>query len=346
MSRPLRIGINGLGRIGRSILRQWYKNQQQYSFEIVALNNPGSRETYAHLLKYDSVHKVLEEVDIEYSENTLLLKNKLSSKTHKMNFYDFKDPTQIPWSDSGVDFVIDSTGVFKDKKGLSAHKTGSVQKVMMCAPGKELDGTFVMGVNHQTYNHKEHHIISNASCTTNCLAPLAKILHDTWKIESGLMTTVHSYTSDQQLLDSSHSDWRRARAAGLSMIPTTTGAAKTVGKVIPDLQGKLDGIAIRVPTPNVSLVDFCVLLKTTPTVEEINQKLKEEAEGAFKGIIQYCSLPLVSQDFLGSPYSSIVDSLSTAVLGKQIKVFAWYDNEIGYSCRVLDLTNYVANNWN
>lgn len=333
----LRVGINGMGRIGRTILREVYKRNLNKEFQIVALNNPGDASRYIHLLKYDSVHGPMRN-QISFDSQ----KSQLTIDGDTLAFYTQKDPAQIPWEKSQVDIVIDATGVFKDKESLSLHKRGSVKKVIMCAPGQNLDGTFVMGINHDQYRPEEHHILSNASCTTNCLAPVAKVIHDHWGIESGFMTTVHSYTSDQNLLDGKHKDLRRARAAALSMIPTTTGAAKSLGVVIPELKGKLDGFAVRVPTPNVSMVDLTVNLREAVSIELVNQTMKQAAEGSLKGILQYCDEPLVSQDFQGNPYSSIFDSTMTNIIEKTLKVVAWYDNEVGFSNRVIDLATFVG----
>lgn len=331
----IKIGINGLGRIGRTILRETFGRNLAESFDIVAVNNPGKALPLVHLLKHDSVHGKFSE-NVQYEEGLLRIGSK------DIRFFGEKDPTQIPWEDLGVQIVIDATGVFKDGPGLSKHKKGSVQKVIMCAPGNDLDGTFVMGINHQDYDPAKHHIVSNASCTTNCLAPTVKPIHEKFGIESGMMTTVHAYTSDQQLLDGSHSDLRRARAAALSMIPTTTGAAKAVGLVYPELKGKLDGYAVRVPTPNVSMVDVTLNLKNKATKEEINTTLKAAAEGPLKGILAYTDEPLVSQDFNGLRESACVDGSLTNVIGNSVKIVSWYDNEVGFSNRVIDLATYMG----
>lgn len=330
----IKVGINGMGRIGRTVLREFF-NRNESEFEIVAVNNPGNASEYIHLLKYDSVHgpfggKVSLEGDIM----------KINDKAIK--FYAQKDPAEIPWSDLGVQLVIDATGIFKDKAGLGKHMKGTVKKVIMCAPGKDLDATFVMGVNCKSYDPAKHNIVSNASCTTNCLAPIVKVLNDKFGIENGFMTTVHSYTSDQMLLDGSHSDPRRARAAAMSIIPTTTGAAKTVGEIIPELKGKLDGYSFRVPTPNVSLTDFVAVLKKPASKEEINSALKEASETSLKGILRYETEELVSVDFMGMRHSSCLDASLTNVIGNTIKVVAWYDNEAGFSNRVLDLVKHIG----
>lgn len=331
----IRVGINGLGRIGRTILKEIISRNGDV--EIAAVNSPGSIDQYAHLLKYDSVHGTFDGEVTVRDGNTLVI-NDIA-----IPFHSELDPSSIKWSDNEISVVIDSTGVFKDKAGLGKHLGGTVKKVIMCAPGKDLDGTFVMGINNDLYNNDQHHIISNASCTTNCLSPVAKVLNDKFGIESGLMTTVHSYTSDQRILDSFHSDLRRARAAAVSMIPTTTGAAKAVGLVIPELAGKLDGFAIRVPTPNVSLVDLTVNLNKDVTTEEVNAALKEASETSLKGVLKYTDLPLVSCDFMGMRESSCVDGLLTNVIEKkQVKIISWYDNEAGFSNRVIDLASFIG----
>lgn len=331
----VKVGINGMGRIGRTVLREYF-NRAETDFDIVAVNNPGAPAEYLHLLKYDSIHGRFDaQVKLEGDNLTI------NGKTIK--FFTQRDPSEIPWSALGVQIVIDATGIFKDKPGLSLHmKGGSVKKVIMCAPGKGLDATFVMGINNNIYDATKHHIVSNASCTTNCLAPIVKVLNDKFGIENGFMTTVHSYTSDQMLLDGSHSDPRRARAAALSMIPTTTGAAKTVGEIIPELKGKLDGYSIRVPTPNVSLTDFTANLKKTATKEEINAALKEASETHLKGVLRFETEELVSVDYMGMRESSCVDASLTNVIGNNVKVVAWYDNECGFSNRVLDLVKFMA----
>lgn len=331
----IKIGINGMGRIGRTILREIY-NRGITEIEVVAVNSPGKPEEYTHLLKYDSIHGAFK-ADVGIEGQTL------SINGDKIAFYGHRDPSEIDWTKHGVQVVIDATGVFKDKNGLGKHLNGSVKKVIMCAPGKDLDGTFVMGINSNIYDNNTHHIISNASCTTNCLAPVAKVLHEAFGIESGSMTTVHAYTSDQCLLDSSHSDIRRARSAAMSMIPTTTGAAKAVGLVIPELKGKLDGFSVRVPTPNVSMVDFNALLKESVTIDKVNAVLKQASEGPLKGILRYTEEELVSIDYQGMRESSCVDSKLTNVInGNNVKVIAWYDNECGFSNRVIDLATFIG----
>lgn len=329
----IRVGINGMGRIGRTVLREYF-NRNESQFEIVAVNNPGKSEEYIHLFKYDSVHGKFNG-DVKFEGNSFYVNGK------EIKFFNHKDPTEIPWGELNVSIVIDATGKFKDKEGLSKHMHGTVKKVMMCAPGKGLDGTFVVGVNTHAYDPTKHHIVSNASCTTNCLAPVAKVLHEKFGIENGFMTTVHSYTSDQMLLDGSHSDPRRARAAAVSMIPTTTGAAKTVGEIIPELKGKLDGYAVRVPTPNVSLTDLTVTLKKAATKEEVNAALKEASETSLKGILRFETEELVSVDFMGMRHSSCVDASLTNVIGNNVKLVSWYDNEAGFSNRVIDLVKVM-----
>jgi glyceraldehyde 3-phosphate dehydrogenase len=337
--KTVKIGINGMGRIGRTILRSYSKRKLAGEFkdiQIVAVNNPGDLKAYFHVLKYDSLNgKFPGNIELK-NDNELFVNGEI------IKFYSTKEPTEIPWSSHQVDIVIDATGKFKDKEGLGKHLNGSVKKVIMCAPGKKLDGTFVMGINNHTYDNNKHHIISNASCTTNCLAPVAKVLSETFGIENGFMTTVHAYTSDQNLLDNSHDDYRRARAAAMSMIPTSTGAAKALGEVIPELAGKLDGYAVRVPTPDVSMVDLTVNLTKSVTKEEINKAMKEAALGKLKGILSYEEEELVSIDYLGRPESSMFDSKLTNVIGKTAKVVSWYDNEYGFSNRVLDLAHFVG----
>ena len=334
----IKLGLNGLGRIGRCVIREFEKRKADGEFqnvEIVAVNNPGKAENFLHLLRYDSIHG-------QFPGEIKLDGGAIICGSSKLHFFDKKDPSQIDWSSQNVDIVIDATGVFKDKDGLGKHLQGTVKKVIMCAPGSDLDGTFVFGINHETYDNNTHNIVSNASCTTNCLAPVAKVLNDTFGIEQGFMTTVHAYTGDQRILDANHSDPRRARAAAMNMIPTSTGAAKAVGLVLPELKGKLDGYAVRVPTPDVSMVDLTVTLSKTATKETINAAMKEASEGALKGVLGYTDEPLVSMDFLGNPNSSIFDSLLTNVIGNQAKIVTWYDNEAGFSNRVIDLATYIG----
>ncbi|MDK2896333.1 MAG: hypothetical protein PWP04_453 [Candidatus Atribacteria bacterium] len=327
----MKVAINGFGRIGRLVFRRIL---EVGGVDVVAVNDLTDANTLAHLLKYDSVHGTLpNEVKAEGDDLTVDGK--------KIKVLAQKDPAQLPWKDLGVDLVIESTGRFRDKKGASLHLQAGAKKVIITAPAKQPDITIVMGVNHTAYRKDEHHIISNASCTTNCLAPVAKVLHDNFTIQQGFMTTIHSYTNDQVILDFPHKDLRRARAAAMSMIPTTTGAAAAIGEVIPELKGKLDGMAIRVPTPDVSVVDLVVTVEKETTTEEVNQVLQKAAEGELKGILAYCDLPLVSADFLHDQNSSVLDALSTKVIGKLVKIISWYDNEWGYSCRVVDLAKYV-----
>jgi glyceraldehyde 3-phosphate dehydrogenase len=327
------VGINGFGRIGRNFFRAAYKDP---SLRIVAVNDITDAKTLAHLLKYDSVHGRFE-ASVEVKENAIVVNGK------EVQVLACKDPADLPWGKLGVEIVIESTGIFTDRGGAGKHLAAGAKRVIISAPAKGEDGTFVMGVNEKTFDPAKHFILSNASCTTNCLAPVAKVLLDTFGIERGLMTTIHSYTNDQKILDLPHKDLRRARAAGMSMIPTTTGAAKAVSLVIPELKGKLDGMAIRVPTPNVSVVDLTAELSKSTTAEEINAAMKKASEGPMKGILQYVDEPLVSIDFNHDPASSCFDALSTKVLGgKMVKVLSWYDNEWGYSCRLVDLAKYVS----
>ncbi len=330
----VRVGINGFGRIGRNVLRAAMGSPE---VDIVAVNDLTDAGTLAHLLKYDSVHGILH-AEVEARQGALLVNGK------EIKVLAERDPGQLPWRELGVDIVVESTGRFTDKSKAEAHITGGgAKKVIISAPAKGEDITIVMGVNEDQYDPANHHVVSNASCTTNCLAPFAKVVHEKFGIKHGLMTTVHSYTNDQQILDLPHKDLRRARAAGLSIIPTTTGAAKAVALVLPELKGKLNGFAMRVPTPNVSVVDLNVELEKETSAEEINAALKEAAEGPLKGILGFEELPLVSKDFNGDPRSSIVDALSTMVIdGNMAKIVSWYDNEWGYSNRVVDLIDYIS----
>ena len=328
-----RIGINGFGRIGRCILRAGWKNPD---LEFVGINDLTDAATLAHLLKYDSVHGTFN-AKVKAVDDAIVVGDK------KIRVLSVRDPAELPWKKLRVDVVFECTGLFRDKAKAEAHRKAGAKKVIISAPAKGEDLTVVMGVNDDKYNPKKHHILSNASCTTNCLAPVAKVLNDTFGIEKGLMTTIHSYTNDQRILDLPHKDLRRARAAAESMIPTTTGAAKAVGLVLPELQGKLDGMSIRVPTPNVSVVDLVAVLKKGATVEKVNQALKKAASGKMKGILSFCEEPLVSIDFNGNNHSSIVDaSLTTVMDGNMVKVISWYDNETGFSHRMLDLTLLIA----
>lgn len=329
----IKVGINGFGRIGRNFYRASY---QDPDIEIVAVNDLADAKTLAHLLKYDSVLGILD-ADVKSSEKAIIVDGKETKVLTE------RDPANLPWKDMGITVVIESTGLFRKRPDALKHiESGGAQKVLISAPATDPDVTLVLGVNDDAYDPENHHIISNASCTTNCLAPPTKVLHENFGIKKAFMTTIHAYTNDQQILDFPHKDLRRARAAAVSQIPTTTGAAKAVGIVLPELNGKIDGIAIRVPTPNVSLVDLVALLKKDVSVAEVNTALKEAAEGTMKGILQYCEEPLVSIDFVSNPHSSIVDSLFTRVTdGNLVKVLAWYDNEWGYSCRLKDLVKFV-----
>ena len=330
----IRVGINGFGRIGRMIFRAGLKNKD---VEFVAINDlPVPTNVLAHLLKYDSTFGTLD-AQIQAKEGLLIVDGK------ELKVLAHKDPAEIPWGSLGVDIVIESTGVFTDAEKAKAHLKGGAKKVIISAPAKNEDITIVLGVNEKKYDPEKHHVISNASCTTNCLAPVAKILHENFGITHGLMTTVHSYTNDQRILDLAHKDLRRARSAALSIIPTSTGAARAIGLVLPELNGKLDGFAMRVPTPNVSVVDLVCEVQKETTLESVNQVLKKAAEGELKGILEYCTEPLVSSDFKGNPRSSIVDALLTKVIDKRcVKVIAWYDNEWGYSNRCVDLAVFVG----
>jgi glyceraldehyde 3-phosphate dehydrogenase (phosphorylating) len=329
----IKVGINGFGRIGRNIMRAAMDDN---NIDIVAVNDLTNAATLAHLLKYDSILGNLK-ADISASGD------KIKVNQDEFQVLSIKDPGQLPWKDLGVDVVFESTGIFTDRDGAAKHVTAGAKKVVITAPAKKPDITMVLGVNDDKYDPAKHQIISNASCTTNCLAPLAKVLHEKFVIKKGWMTTVHSYTNDQQLLDLPHKDLRRARAAALSIIPTTTGAALAVGEVLPELKGKLDGIAMRVPTPNVSVVDLAAILEKKTTKEEVNAAFKEASEGSLKGILQYVEAPLVSVDFRGNDHSSILDAPYTSVMdGDFVKVLSWYDNEWGYSSRCVDLLRFLA----
>jgi glyceraldehyde 3-phosphate dehydrogenase len=324
----IKIGINGFGRIGRLLFRAALKNPK---VKIVAINDLTNAETMAHLLKYDSVHGTLD-INVSTKGDTIDVGG------NAVTIRSVKDPEKIDWKTLGVDIVAESTGLFTKREDAAKHLTGGARKVIISAPATNPDITIVMGVNSHRYDPGQHHIVSNASCTTNCLAPVAKVLHEHFKIKHGLMTTVHSYTGDQRLLDFPHKDLRRARSAALSMVPTTTGAAKAVGLVLPELAGKLNGLAVRVPTPNVSLVDLVVSIdKKGVTVSEVNAALKQASADALKGILGYSEAPLVSADFNGCALSSIVDAPNTYVIEDMVKVLAWYDNETGYSTRMVDL---------
>jgi len=330
----VRIAINGFGRIGRTVTRYAISNP---SVEVVAVNDRMDPKLMAFLFKHDSVHQAYPG-DVSYDADNINVNGK---SVRALRITD--DLLNLPWADLKVDVVLECTGIFRDRDRAGKHIQAGAKKVIISAPGKKIDGTFVLGVNENTYDPLNHHVISNASCTTNCLAPVAKVLFDEFGLEKGLMTTIHSYTMDQSLLDTVHNDFRRARAAGLNMIPTTTGAAVAVGLVIPELAGKLDGMAIRIPTPNVSVVDLTATLKRDATVEEVNAAMKRAAEGRMKGILQYIDEPLVSTDFVNSNYSSIYDALASfSIGGNMVKILAWYDNESGYSARMVDLAYYVG----
>jgi len=329
----IKVGINGFGRIGRMVLRAAYTRND---IEFLALNDLTDPTTLAHLLKYDSVHGILK-ADIEVEENAIVVNGK------RIQIISEKDPGKLPWKDLGVDIVFESTGLFRDRSQASKHLDAGAKKVIISAPAPDPDITLVIGVNHEQYDPKNHSIISNASCTTNSLAPICKVLLDNFGIKKGLMTTIHSYTTDQRLLDFPHNDLRRARAAGVSMIPTTTGAAKAVSLVLPELAGKMNGMALRVPTPNVSLTDLVVQLSKPASAQEVNKAFEEASQGSMKGIIEYCDEPLVSIDFNGITASTAVDALSTMSIGEDmVKILAWYDNEFGYANRLVDLAVYIA----
>ncbi len=330
----IRVGINGFGRIGRQTLKAMFERHPD--IEVVAVNDITDTHTNAHLLKYDSTYgRFPGEVSVE--GNDLIVNGKRIQVTAQ------RDPAQIPWGDLGVSVVVESTGLFTDAEKASAHLRGGARKVIISAPAKNEDITIVLGVNEEKYDPAKHHIISNASCTTNCLAPVAKVLNDRFGIEKALMTTAHSYTNDQRILDQVHKDLRRARTAGANIIPTTTGAAKAVSLVIPELKGKFDGLSLRVPTVTVSIIDLVATLNTSTSRDEINQAFKDAASGPMQGILDYTDEPLVSMDFRGDPHSAIVDGGTTMVIGGNfVKVAAWYDNEWGYSCRVSDLVDFIS----
>ena len=330
----IKVGINGFGRIGRNVLRAGIDNP---NIEFVAANDLTDTKTLAHLLKYDSVLGRLN-ADVKAEEDAIVVNGK------RIKIFAIKDPAEIDWNSVGAQVVVESTGRFTDGALASKHLGGSVKKVIISAPAKNEDITIVLGVNEGLYDAAKHNVVSNASCTTNCLAPFVKVVHEKFGVDRGSMTTIHSYTNDQPVLDFAHKDLRRARAAAINMIPTSTGAAKAIGLVMPELKGKLDGYAMRVPTPNVSVVDLVCLLKTETTAEAINAALKEAAEGPLKGILAYTDDPIVSSDNLHNPNSSIVDGGLTKVIGGTLaKIVSWYDNEWGYSCRVVDLIQFIAN---
>ncbi|HLK86730.1 MAG TPA: type I glyceraldehyde-3-phosphate dehydrogenase [Candidatus Binataceae bacterium] len=329
----IRIGINGFGRIGRMAFRAMLGKQD---IEVVAVNDITDARTLAHLLKHDSVHGSLKH-QVRAEGNEIMLDG------HALRVLAERDPGKLPWKELKVDVVVESTGLFTARDKAALHLNAGARKVVISAPADGVDVTLCMGVNQQAYDPGKHHVISNASCTTNCLAPIAKVLHENFAIAHGLMTTVHAYTSDQMLQDGPHKDLRRARAAGLSMVPTSTGAAKAIGLVLPALNGKLDGIAVRVPTPNVSVVDLTATVERDADDKSVNAAMKKAAEGELRGILAYCDEPLVSVDFNGNPHSSIFDAPLTKVMGKRlVKIFSWYDNEWGYSNRLADVTAFVA----
>ena len=330
-----RIGINGFGRIGRQSLKAILERHGR-DLEVIAVNDLTDTKTNAHLLKYDSTYGHFPG-EVEATADTLIVNG------HTVKVLSQRDPTQIPWSDLGVELVIEPTGLFTEAEKASAHLRGGAKKVIISAPAKGEDLTIVAGVNDEMYDPAKHHIISNASCTTNCLAPAAKVLNDTFGIERGLMNTIHSYTNDQRILDQVHKDLRRARTAGANIIPTSTGAARALALVIPELKGRFDGMSLRVPTVTVSMVDFVADVRKEATKESVNAAFKEACEGSLKGILGYSDEPLVSTDYRGDDRSSIIDGLSTLVTGgKMVKVLAWYDNEWGYSCRIADLAQFIA----
>ncbi|OGP71243.1 MAG: type I glyceraldehyde-3-phosphate dehydrogenase [Deltaproteobacteria bacterium RBG_13_60_28] len=329
----VRVAINGFGRIGRCLTRLIADKKE---LELVAVNSRADTVRDVHMLRYDSVHGRFPGT-VEARDETLYINGR------EVHITRILQPQNLPWKEMGVEVILESTGAFRDRPSNEGHLAAGAKKVIIGAPGKKIDATFVYGVNHLTYDPQVHHIVSNASCTTNCLAPVVKVLHENFGIRHGLMTTVHSYTMDQRLLDGSHEDLRRARAAALSMVPTSTGAAKAVTEVIPELKGRLDGLSVRVPTPNVSLVDFVAVLEKNTTKEEVNQALAAAQEGALKGILSLCAEPLVSIDFNGSTFSAVVDAALTNVMGGNlVKVMAWYDNEMGFSSRMLDLAAFIG----
>ncbi len=330
----VRVAINGFGRIGRCLARIIAKGDKEV--QLVAINSRADSERDVYFFRYDSVHGTFPGT-VEFRNESLIINGREAKVTRIL------EPDKLPWGQLGVDIVLEATGAFRDRESAAGHLRAGAKKVILSAPGKQIDATFVYGVNHLTFDPAKHTVVSNASCTTNCLAPLVKVLHDNFSIDKGLMTTIHSYTMDQRLLDGSHSDMRRGRAAALSMIPTSTGAARAVTLVIPELKGRLDGLSIRVPTPNVSLVDFVAIVNKATTKEEVNQAFAAAQEGALKGVLHLCAQALVSIDFNGSSYSSIVDAELTNVMGGNlVKVMAWYDNEMGFSNRMLDLAVYMG----
>ena len=330
----IRVGINGFGRIGRQVLKaihQYYRD----AIDVVAFNDLGDLNTMAHLFRYDSNYGV-------YPGNVEVADGALIVDGNEIRALSERDPAQLPWGDLGVEIVVESTGIFRDKASASKHLTAGAKKVIISAPAKDEDITIVLGVNQDRYDPNAHNVVSNASCTTNCLAPAAKVVNDAFGIQQGFMTTIHSYTNDQSILDLPHSDLRRARAAAVNMIPTSTGAAQAVALVVPELEGKFDGMAVRVPTPTGSLVDFVASVDTSPSKDELIDAFEEAASGPMRGYLSVSHEPLVSSDYVGNPYSSIIDALATDVAGNLVKVITWYDNEWGYSCRTADLAKFVG----
>lgn len=329
----IRVGINGFGRIGRSLFRAAYKDPD---VDFVAVNDITDARTLAHLLKYDSIMGIFKD-EVRWTDNSIIVQGK------EIKVFAEKDPANLPWKDLGVEIVVESTGKFKTKAEAGKHLQAGAKRVIFSAPATDPDITIVMGVNEKAFNPEKHFVLSNASCTTNCVAPVVKVLHDNFGIEKAFMTTIHAYTNDQRILDQPHKDLRRARAAAVSQIPTTTGAAKAVGLVMPELKGKIDGIAIRVPTPNISLVNLVALLKKKVTVQEVNEAYKRAAANELKGILDYTEEELVSVDFMGNPHSAIVDGPFTRLVDENlVEILAWYDNEWGYSCRLHDLIKYIS----
>jgi glyceraldehyde 3-phosphate dehydrogenase len=329
----IRVGINGFGRIGRLLFRAAIERKANIDF--VAVNDLADAKTLAHLLKYDSVHGPFPG-EVKAKENSIIVNGK------ELKVLSQKDPAQLPWKDLDVYLAVESTGLFTKREDAAKHLQAGAKKVLISAPAENPDITIVLGVNHDKYNHNNHHILSNASCTTNCVAPVAKVLHENFGVKAGLMTTAHAYTNDQRVLDLVHRDLRRARAAALNIIPTTTGAARAAGLVLPELKGKLDGLALRVPVPNVSITDLTAVLEKNVTKEEVNAAFKKAAEGPLKGILAYTEEPIVSSDVNHTTYSAVVDGLSTMVIGNLVKVLAWYDNEWGFSCRMVELIELIG----
>lgn len=335
----IKVGINGFGRIGRLFYRASLRDAEfNQLFDVVAVNDITDSRTLAHLLKYDSIHGVLPQ-EVGWAENSIKVDGK------EVQVLSERNPEKLPWKNLGVEIVLESTGIFRDRENASKHLTAGADKVIISAPAKDPDVTIVLGVNHEMYDGDKHRLISMASCTTNSLAPMVKVLHENFTVKRGFMTTVHAYTNDQRVLDLPHKDLRRARAAAMSIIPTTTGAAKAIGLVIPELEGKLNGVALRVPVPDGSITDFVAEVSKETTVDEVNAAFKEASEKDLKGILQYVEEPIVSSDIIGNPHSCIFDALSTMVIGEEktlVKVFGWYDNEWGFSCRLVDLFKFIS----